>query len=334
MSPKTTDYHDWSYPEEGESGWDTIVNSWIENDVDEEVIKKDTKANRPAAGTTGRWFLATDEPNIYLDDGDTWIQITNQGDHSVSDNGSKIIDSIADLNFADHLSVSNPSTGVATVSLKVDSDLSIRGNNLVGWGSLRADDNTGTIFTAGTGSATVNIYDGNAGQYLLRAFESDGAIEMPNGPIRLGDISASPSGNGEFTLDTGDVEVMSGGAVRNLSNVGSGGSSGGAFGPGNYVEYVDGLTSEEINKIYFDDANESLSIDRVAAPVKGTAQGTTVSGVTLEVLNGDGSSLVLIDGNTFDATGWTATASPCRVQISNSTGSSQDVSPKIVGGFQ
>lgn len=81
--PNQTDYHAWSYPtphtesSEDEDEWGSILNTLIEGDLDEQVILKDTKANRPAAGTADRWFLATDQspPGLYLDDGTQWLTI-------------------------------------------------------------------------------------------------------------------------------------------------------------------------------------------------------------------------------------------------------------------
>lgn len=81
--PQSTDYHSWTYPvlhtesDEDEDQWGDLLNVLIEGDLDEQVVLKDAKANRPAAGTSDRWFLATDEspPGLYLDDGQSWITI-------------------------------------------------------------------------------------------------------------------------------------------------------------------------------------------------------------------------------------------------------------------
>lgn len=80
--PQNADYHtSWSYPtphtESDEDQWGDILNTLFEDELDEAVILKDTKANRPSAGTADRWFLATDEspPGLYLDDGAQWVTI-------------------------------------------------------------------------------------------------------------------------------------------------------------------------------------------------------------------------------------------------------------------
>lgn len=72
---KNTSYHSWSIPETGDTDYASTLDTFWTSDLDTEVIEKDTKANRPSAGTSGRWFLATDEPAIYYDDGGSWNKI-------------------------------------------------------------------------------------------------------------------------------------------------------------------------------------------------------------------------------------------------------------------
>lgn len=72
---KDTSYHGWTIPETGDTDYDTTLDTFWTTDLDTEVIEKDTKANRPAAGTADRWFLATDEPALYRDDGSAWNKI-------------------------------------------------------------------------------------------------------------------------------------------------------------------------------------------------------------------------------------------------------------------
>lgn len=84
-----SNYHNWDVPEvDGdEDKWgdylrntisDGAANNEFPRSLDNEVIAKDTLANRPAAGTTGRWFLATDEMVLYYDDGSSWVTIIGQ----------------------------------------------------------------------------------------------------------------------------------------------------------------------------------------------------------------------------------------------------------------
>lgn len=81
--PQSTDYHDWTIPvphtesDDDKDQWGDILVSVLDDEVDEDVILKDTKANRPDPGVADRWFLAVDEtpPGLYLDDGASWITI-------------------------------------------------------------------------------------------------------------------------------------------------------------------------------------------------------------------------------------------------------------------
>jgi len=72
MTRHTTN-HDWPAPEAEDPGsayvsaFDTLIDA-----LDDEVILKDTGANRPGASTPNRWFLATDDRILYRDNGTSW----------------------------------------------------------------------------------------------------------------------------------------------------------------------------------------------------------------------------------------------------------------------
>lgn len=70
MGSNTTN-HDFYLPETGETDWGAVKNEDWQR-LDTELIRKDSKINRPDPGTEGRWFLATDERAIYYDDGEAW----------------------------------------------------------------------------------------------------------------------------------------------------------------------------------------------------------------------------------------------------------------------
>lgn len=72
---RNTTHHSWPFPDHGDQDYEFTFDDFVDT-LDVDVVLKDTKANRPAAGTAGRWFLATDELHIYYDDGSTWNQVT------------------------------------------------------------------------------------------------------------------------------------------------------------------------------------------------------------------------------------------------------------------
>lgn len=71
---RNTTNHGWPVQEDGDEDYELTFDKLV-NQIDEEVIIKDTLSNRPSAGTAGRWFLATDGPTLYHDDGTTWTII-------------------------------------------------------------------------------------------------------------------------------------------------------------------------------------------------------------------------------------------------------------------
>lgn len=183
-----TDYHpSWDYPvvndqsTEDEDQWGDILNDWIENDVDEAVVRKDTRANQPAAGNEGRWYLVTDEspPSLEYDDGTNWVVVnvdtdTDTDTHTdVSEDGATVVSSVGDINATNALNVGDDGDG--TVTLSVD-ETGISHDNIAGVSSgdhhLRysdeeAQDAVGTILGAqftyddATPQITLNQGDGS-----------------------------------------------------------------------------------------------------------------------------------------------------------------------------
>ncbi len=49
------------------------------------TFKVDIAANRPAAGTAGRYFFASDDKKLYIDDGTQWVELTNQSPFTTGD---------------------------------------------------------------------------------------------------------------------------------------------------------------------------------------------------------------------------------------------------------
>lgn len=72
-----TDYHGWNMPTPGgdDGVWGDVLNTLFDDQLDELIPLQDTKANRPAAGTADRLFLAIDEPFLYRDTGSAWERV-------------------------------------------------------------------------------------------------------------------------------------------------------------------------------------------------------------------------------------------------------------------
>jgi hypothetical protein len=109
---------------------------------------------------------------------------------------------------------------------------------------------------------------------------------------------------------------------------------------GHYVSYADGLVGEEINKFVFSD-EESLEVTRISAPLKGVAEGTIDTDVTLTVYEGglNGTKLVEVNGNeskvsTDPSLSWVAETPPVSVAVTNQSGNSVSMAPKVWVNFR
>lgn len=154
--------------------------------------------------------------------------------------------------------------------------------------------------------------------------------------VEIRDLEANradydPARNAKFfATDSGAIYRGTGEAWTLLGYVTRAG--GGDF--GHYVNYEDGLDDEPINRFVLG-AEEALHVTRISLPVKGTP--SEVPGVALRVYDGDvdGEPLVEVVGNesrasqSDPAAPWIATGSNVWVTVSNATGSSVDVVPKV-----
>lgn len=116
--------HNFYIPDPGETGWgDEKSTDW--SDLDTRLVIKDTEANRPAAGTEGRWFLATDTYALYYDNGTTWDDV-----------------------ISDTSRVNSIESGNATITgnWQFDTDLTISDGTAIGFGN--SDDFTATYDSA------------------------------------------------------------------------------------------------------------------------------------------------------------------------------------------
>lgn len=171
-----TDYHDdWDYPvvhstsTEDEDQWGDILNGLVEHDLDEEVIKKDTLVNRPAAGNQNRWFLATDELELFLDDGTDWNRIVPAAartDEAETITAGWTFDAIATL--ADQ-GVDPAAAGEMTQNLgdvKVYSGGAVRNlSNVAGSGTDRTVSTVTAAYTAS--DAEVVLADASGGGFTV-----------------------------------------------------------------------------------------------------------------------------------------------------------------------
>lgn len=77
-------------------------------------ILSDTEANRPAAGTTGRLFVATDTRTIYRDTGSAWEEIGGTG-VDVEDGGTAVLSPATGLDFGTDLAVTDNGDGTVSI---------------------------------------------------------------------------------------------------------------------------------------------------------------------------------------------------------------------------
>ena len=73
-----TDLHGWTIPETEDSGqaYANAFDSFFAA-LDDEVIEKGLAEDRPTAGTSGRWYFATDDMTIHLDTGSGWAIVAS-----------------------------------------------------------------------------------------------------------------------------------------------------------------------------------------------------------------------------------------------------------------
>lgn len=77
-----TSNHDWEIPtvDSDTDVWGNILNEMFDNQLDEEVILKDTFNNRPSAGSdVVKLYFATDRNILYYNDGSSWKAVAGYG---------------------------------------------------------------------------------------------------------------------------------------------------------------------------------------------------------------------------------------------------------------
>ena len=113
MGTEKSDYHGWDEPTFPVNAVGDLKNFF--DQIDDGAILTGTLANRPAASTAGRLYLAYDEPAFFRDDGSSWDDVSPGGGVSVSDSGTTVQSESGDVNFANALSASSDGDGTASV---------------------------------------------------------------------------------------------------------------------------------------------------------------------------------------------------------------------------
>lgn len=75
MTVTKTPNHGYKKQDKGDEDWHVPLNETLDL-LDDDVIIKGLKKNRPVAGKEDRMFFATDENRIYYDDGSMWNLVT------------------------------------------------------------------------------------------------------------------------------------------------------------------------------------------------------------------------------------------------------------------
>lgn len=167
--------HAFYKPTDGEDGWATSKNAdW--DDLDTKLIQKETEANRPAAGTEGRWFLATDTKVIYYDNGASWDVVTGS---TISDDGTEVLDAFTDINFTTDLAVTDDGDGTVTVAFDgtyyTDADALNAVNNDGDHGSTASHD----YYTDGDAISAINS-DTDHGDTASHSYFSGSHTDLTN----------------------------------------------------------------------------------------------------------------------------------------------------------
>jgi len=144
-----TDYHEFRKPEFGAKEYHDYITANID-EFDARIVKKGTTADRPTAGTENRWYLATDEPAIYYDDGSAWQLVAGR-------------DASGETMSADEfLATADGSTTDPAFAFDGDQDT----------GLYRVSDGVIGVTTGGTKAAE---------------FGAAGDVTLPNGGLEVGD---------------------------------------------------------------------------------------------------------------------------------------------------
>lgn len=198
---QATTHHGWDRPEvdEDEDKWGDFLNNTLD-DLDVEVIQKETLANRPAAGTADRWFLATDTKTLFYDTGTAWETIIGQQmsgttvklDEIQASDGTAADPKITFRNDVD-TGLYRPganrlglvSNGVRGLEVDASQDVLIPNGDLITDFVITTDSGHLSIDTAGASTDEVRIHD----TYNTRdsvVFNTGGDTEFRHGGILQG----------------------------------------------------------------------------------------------------------------------------------------------------
>lgn len=240
---RNTTHHAWPFPEAGDTDYADTLDTFADT-LDVDVVLKDTKTNRPAAGTADRWFLATDEPELYYDDGSSWTQITNQSDASgtISGDNFEAAQSTSTpyaYHFNDDTDTGLYRTGADALALATGGvdGIQIDASRNVSVPNGDIDDGTNKIFDAANGYVPLSILEANSVTVAGNAVTLGNSTAINHGDLSSigaadhhNQIQISDSGSSVLTQPT-DINFSTNLSVNDdgdgsLSISASGGSGG------------------------------------------------------------------------------------------------------------
>jgi|GEM_PF-3351978 len=138
---------------------------------------------------------------------------TGSTDVSVEDSGTETVSALSVLDFVAGVSVTDNGNGEAQINVQVDT-------SQIAGGAVT----TAKIDSAAVTAAKIAADAVGADEIGLSITPTWTGNHTFDSTVILADQAADPSANGEVQRNGSDVKVYSGGAVRNLSNIGSGGT--------------------------------------------------------------------------------------------------------------
>lgn len=354
----TTPNHGYDKPEVNadDDVWGDLINSTIDA-LDDDVVIKDTFANRPAAGTANRWFLATDRLELYHDTGSAWDRVLESAarvdesetisavwtfntqpsgiNHSAldgigaSDHHAKYTDEEAQ-DAVNALLVGG--TGISLTYDDAGNSLTIDGHTR--YSDEEAQDAVGTIL------GTHLTYDDATPSITI----GDDTVTVAGNTVTLGgsttvahaDLSNIGASDHHTRYSDEEAQDAVGGILAEGLNYDDGANSINAEEPVSYdpghTEWEAGLSNEEVWRIVLQ-SGETLVIDRIEFRQKGGGSSTSVD---IDVR--DTTAATTIGSQTLGGTtknpGSSGSGNTVIVRVTNGLTTAVNAAPRIVGRIQ
>jgi len=212
-STNDTDNHDWEYPADGYDAdspdWGDLLNTLIDDDLDRDVVIKDTHANRPAAGEADRWFLATDKKYVAYDDGNSWEIFAGTADAGTRPagttyrNGVNVADDIVDdqgNTIWDYAKQHIPATILQTIPLGSGTDADLDGTDLV--------DAAKTIWDTSVGALTQQVGTSSNRQDAYLGQADANSVNTDEIRVATGQSIEDGSGNGRLRVGAAETALL------------------------------------------------------------------------------------------------------------------------------